>query len=85
MRKVRHGEIANIEAEQVEAPKEEAAVNYTHGVRMIMRRGKVNHIAKNLEPDQAHEVAVRLTNALASLRNDMGARQGLRRSPRIGQ
>lgn len=76
--KVRHGEVANIEAEQVGASKEDEMMIYTHGVRMIMRRGKVNHIAKYLDPDQAHEVAVSLTNALASLRNDMGARQGPR-------
>jgi hypothetical protein len=52
---------------------------YTHGVRIFYEGGETNHVAKNLTPDAAHMVAVRLTTALKHLR------EHLAQSARTGQ
>lgn len=51
---------------------------YTHGVRIFYEGGETNHVAKNLMPDDAHMVAVRLSTALRHLRENMAqaARMG---------
>lgn len=66
-----HAEIASIEAEQVVFPKGEDPTCYTHGVRMFFRSGQVVHIARDIEPDHAHMLAVRLSQALVGLREEM--------------
>lgn len=66
-----HSEIASIEAEQVVFPKGEDPTPYTHGVRIFFRNGQVVHIAKNIEPDHAHMIAVRLSQALSGLREEL--------------
>ena len=65
------GDIANIEMEQIAFPKPDQVDPYTHGVRMIMRSGRVFHIAGNLMPDQAHELAVSLSQAREAMRYDV--------------
>ena len=76
--RAKHGDIANVEAEQLERPTPDEINDYTHGVRMILRHGKVVHIAKYLMPDDAHQLAVQLTAAVAEIRLDIGGqlRQG---------
>ncbi len=66
-----HAEIASIEAEQVVFPKGEDPTAYTHGVRMFFRSGEVVHIARDIEPDHAHMIAVRLSQALLGLREEI--------------
>ena len=67
------GDIANIEAEQIVFPKPEQIEHYTHCVRMILKSGRVFHIAGNLMPDQAHELAVSLSQAREAMRYDVSA------------
>ena len=74
-----HAQIASIEVEQLEPPKQDGSTGYTHGVRILMRDGYVAHVAKHLEPDQAHMVAVQMTNALIALRSSVGTTAGPRR------
>jgi hypothetical protein len=64
--------IQSIEAEQIDQTKPGQPAGYTHGVRIFYIDGEVAHVASNLEPDQAHMVAVRLTQALAQLRTEVG-------------
>jgi len=66
-----HAQIVSIEAEQVVTPKGEDPTPYTHGVRIFWKGGRVAHVAQNLEPDNAHMLAVALTEALVALREDM--------------
>jgi len=68
-----HTDIGSIEAEQVVFPKAGQGTVYTHGVRIFFRGGQVAHIAKHLEPDAAHMLAVRLTHAIVALREDMAS------------
>lgn len=82
-----HAQIVSIEAEQVVTPKGEDPTTYTHGVRIFWKGGRVAHVAQNLEPDDAHMLAVRLTEALAALREDMATavqRVGQTRPPQRG-
>ena len=65
------GDIANIEVEQIVFAKPDDDVDYTHGVRMILKSGRVFHVAGNLMPDQAHELAVTLSQAREAMRYDM--------------
>ena len=67
------GDIANIEMEQIVFPKPDQVEHYTHGVRMILKSGRVYHIAGNLMPDQAHELAVSLSQAREAMRYDVSA------------
>lgn len=66
-----HTGLRSIESEQRVFPKGEERAVYTHGVRLFYASGDVNHIAKNLEPDDAHMLAVKLTQALKELRVSM--------------
>ena len=74
-----HAQIASIELEQLEPPAPDGSKGYTHGVRILMRDGYVAHVAKHLEPDQAHMLAVQMTNALIALRSSVGTTAGPRR------
>ncbi len=65
------GDIANIEVEQIVFPKPDDDVDYTHGVRMILKSGRVFHVAGNLMPDHAHELAVSLSQAREAMRYDV--------------
>ena len=69
--KTQIGDIANIEVEQIVFPKPDEHAPYTHGVRMILKTGRVFHIAGNLMPDQAHELAVSLSQAREAMRYDV--------------
>lgn len=66
-----HTGLRSIESEQLVFPKGDDKPTYTHGVRLFYASGDVNHIAKNLEPDDAHMLAVKLTQALKELRVSM--------------
>ena len=66
-------DIVSIEAEQVVRPRNNDTNLYTHGVRVFKRNGEVAHIAKHLDPDAAHMLAVRLTHALVALRENMAS------------
>lgn len=63
--------IESIEAEQLIFPSGDNPPIYTHGVRIIYATGHISHIARHLAPDQAHMVAVKLTQALAELRKEI--------------
>lgn len=67
-----HYGVASVEAEALH-PFKPNERDYTHGVRLCLRSGEIVHVAKNLEPDQAHMLAVQLTTALAVLRDDMAS------------
>ena len=71
--KTKIGDIANIEMEQIVFPKPDQEAAYTHGVRMILKSGRVFHIAGNLKPDHAHELAVSLSQAREAMRYDVSA------------
>lgn len=61
-------DIRSIEAVQLKAKEKDDALEYTHGVRLVRRRGKPGVLASNLEPDQAMELAVMLNEALESVK-----------------
>lgn len=61
-------EIGSIEAEQVRQKKSEDELPYTHGVRIITRRGRVVHVAKDIEPDDAITLAVMMSEAIEAVR-----------------
>ena len=69
--KTQIGDIANIEMEQIVFPKPDEHAPYTHGVRMILKTGRVFHVAGNLMPDHAHELAVSLSQAREAMRYDV--------------
>jgi hypothetical protein len=64
-----HFEIKSIEAWRV--PR--ASGKFVHGVKIYYRGGEVAEVASRLSPDQAHMVAVKLTQALAELRPEMAS------------
>lgn len=66
-----HTQIVSIEVEQRIFPKPDDDGVYTHGIRLLFRRGQIAHIAKNLEADEAHMVTVYLNQALMELREDI--------------
>lgn len=66
--KLRVEDIRNIEAEQLKQKKTEEDSPYTHGVRLITRRGKVVRVARNIEPDDAITLAVILSETIEALR-----------------
>ncbi|MFM9943036.1 MAG: hypothetical protein ACKVP7_26500 [Hyphomicrobiaceae bacterium] len=59
-------DIANIECE--EARRGPKGFRYTHGVRVITKRGRVLHIAKNLEPDDAAGLAVVMSESYGAVK-----------------
>jgi hypothetical protein len=59
---------ADIEYIQLSQKKKDDDLPYTHGVRAISRRGRVIHVAKNLEPDDAAGLAVMLSAAQEAMR-----------------
>jgi uncharacterized membrane protein len=69
-------DIANIEYVQLSQKKKDEDLPYTHGVRVIARRGRVIHVAKNLEPDDAAALAVMLSEARESMRYMPAIAQG---------
>jgi len=60
--------IANIEAVQLKQKKSEDELPYTHGVRVITRHGRVLHVAKDIEPDDAITLAVMMSEAIEAIR-----------------
>jgi uncharacterized membrane protein len=64
----RSADIANIEYVQLSQKKKDDDLPYTHGVRVISKRGRVIHVAKNLEPDDAAALAVMLSAAQEAMR-----------------
>lgn len=66
-----HTQIVSIEVEQLIFPKPDDDAVYTHGIRLLFRRGQIAHIAKNLEADEAHMVTLYLNQALMELREDI--------------
>lgn len=80
-----HTGIRSVETERLPG-----AGSYTHGVRIFYEGGETSHVAKNLMPDDAHMVAVRLTTALKHLREHLAqsartghARQTTRSKERV--
>ena len=69
--KLPHADIVSIEVEQVSEPHKDRAMNYSHGVRIFYRTGHVVHVARDIEADDAHRLAVCLTQALSELRASM--------------
>ena len=67
-----HGEIENIGWEQLIQPKGEDPTPYTHGVRIVYKDGAIERVAKNLEPDNALMLSVRLSKARAKLQDELG-------------
>ncbi len=78
--KTKVGDIANFEMEQIAFPKANQVELYTHGVRLILKSGRVFHIAGNLMPDQAHELAVSLSQAREAVRYDLSGENPRARS-----
>jgi hypothetical protein len=60
--------IRSVEVEQLSQPRQDALQNYTHGVRMVTRRGRVLHVARNVEPDHAIMISVMLNDAIEAVR-----------------
>lgn len=62
-------ELKSVEAEQLkQKKKKDEDQPYTHGVRMITRRGRVLHLAKDVEPDDAITLAVMLSEAIEAVK-----------------
>lgn len=72
----KHGQFMRVEKEQLEQPTPQSSANdrgsYLFGVRVYMRGGAIFCIARYLDPDEAHMVAVRLNEALEQLRSGGG-------------
>lgn len=83
--KLPHTGVASIEAEQLVFPKGNEKPTYTHGVRIFFRNGQVAHIASRLEPDDAHMLAVLLTQALMTLREEVASVAHARASRRASR
>lgn len=74
-------DVVSIEARKAPTQAGSLRTMHDHGVALFKRNGDVSYIAQHLLPDQAHKVAVQLTQALAELREDMAIGaigQGLR-------
>jgi hypothetical protein len=73
-----HTEISSIEAEQISKPNtDQEWPGYTHGVRIVYKTGAIVHVARRLEPDSAHQLAVNLSLELRELRMSL-SREALR-------
>jgi hypothetical protein len=70
--KSKHGDIMNIESEQLKRQKDENDLPYTHGVRIIMKNGRVVRMAENLDPESAAWLVATLSQALMALRFENG-------------
>lgn len=66
--RTRVDELKSVEAEQLKQKKKDEDQPYTHGVRMINRRGRVIHLAKDVEPDDAITLAVMLSEAIEAVK-----------------
>lgn len=66
-----HLGIHSIELEQVVFSKENNWEVYTHGVIIFYLSGDVNHVAKNLMPDDARKLAVMLSQARKRLKDSI--------------
>lgn len=66
--KILVADIRSVEVEQLSQPRQDALQNYTHGVRMLTRRGRVLHVARNIEPDHAIMIAVMMNDAIEAVR-----------------
>lgn len=63
-------DVASIEAVQLVFLQPPAVAFHGHGVKLYKRCGQITLIAKHLDTEQAHMLAVKLTDALATLRAD---------------
>ena len=66
-----HTGIKSIEIEQLVSGQGDDKSFYSHGVRIFYDCGEMNHVAKNLSPDQAHMLAVRLNQARLKIKDQM--------------
>jgi hypothetical protein len=66
-------DIENIEVEQTVKPVPGKDTVYDHGVRIMVRRGRIAHVAHRLEADDAHKLCMLLIEALAELRAGAGS------------
>lgn len=66
-----HLGIHSIEWEQVAVSNEKNYEVYTHGVIIFYQSGDVNHVAKNLMPDDARKLAVMLSQARKRLKDSV--------------
>jgi hypothetical protein len=60
--------IRNIGAVELKPKRKPEDSNYTHGVRLITRRGRIIRIAQDLEPDDSVTLAVLLNEAIDRVR-----------------
>lgn len=66
-----HADIVSIEARQFAFPEGQRKPWYAHGVTLYKRNGQMAHVAKNLEQEEAHMLAVNLTQALEAMREEL--------------
>lgn len=66
--KIEVSDIRAVEQEQLRSPTQSELQHHTHGVRLITRRGRVLHVARNIEPDDAICLAVTMNEALEAVR-----------------
>ncbi len=66
--KMRVDNIRSIEALEVKPKRKPEDSDYTHGVRLITRKGRIFRIAQNLEPDDSVTLAVLLNEAIEGVR-----------------
>lgn len=66
-------DIDNIEVEQTVKPVPGKETVYDHGVRIMVKRGRIAHVAHRLEADDAHKLNALLIEALAELRAGAGS------------
>jgi len=66
-----HADIVSIEARQFAFPEGQRKPWYAHGVTIYKRNGQMTHVAKHLEQEEAHRLAVNLTQALEAMREEL--------------
>lgn len=66
-----HADIVSIEARQFAFPEGQRKPWYAHGVTVYKRNGQMAHVAKYLEQEEAHMLAVNLSQALEAMRDEL--------------
>lgn len=66
--KMRIDNIRSIEAVELKPKRKPEDSNYTHGVRLVTRQGRICRIAQDLEPDDSVMLAVLLNEAIEGVR-----------------
>jgi hypothetical protein len=79
-----HADIVSIEAKRSDVTAEAQNFNFSYRVVLYKRSGDMTYVASCLQPDEAHKVAVQLTQALRALHDEMANEHRRRGAQRHG-